>query len=341
MVLSICPLLACLSASAECSAFDVEGNALLQSRNRRSLADEGGPQPPHQAPAHDDAPALPVGFSTDDSQSVYWAGDASQLDGFESTDEKLLQPRYALTFDGHNFCAHHYPVLGKCVETCTESSFANGSARAHLLYLHTDKTGGSSLECATQNTFAEMGIWTNMGHTRTKKVNHCREHCSSRTTAQTVMSVRDPYSFWKSQYEYEGPWFNTTKKWKFFLENVNWDTTFLQFMQLVQENKRTAAQGAYHFTQTSAWHRMLGKQMPDHVLHTERLSHDWFALLRSLKLPLVDLPHENSASEKASNVPPVKFTEDVIAIIDDIDADMFTRFGYAKRTAAELADLES
>merc|ERR1719469_1259663 len=121
---------------------------------------------------------LPVGFEAGNAKSCYQAEDAMQLHGFEATNGEVLDPCFETKFEDDSFCAPHWPKFGTCATTCTESSFANGSSRPHLLFLHTEKTGGSSVECATQHTFAKMGIWTNMGHTSRAHVDYCRARCS-------------------------------------------------------------------------------------------------------------------------------------------------------------------
>ena len=69
----------------------------------------------------------------------------------------------------------------------------------NLLYLHVEKTGGSTLECATQETLVPMGYWSNMGHTWSAAVASCKQACHN---AKIVLCIREPYSWWRSFYRY-------------------------------------------------------------------------------------------------------------------------------------------
>lgn len=78
----------------------------------------------------------------------------------------------------------------------------DGQPRAHLLYLHVEKTGGSSIECATQHQFlVERGFFTNLGHTSRSVADGCRGTCAHEgERARTVITVREPYAWWRSLY---------------------------------------------------------------------------------------------------------------------------------------------
>ena len=80
----------------------------------------------------------------------------------------------------------------------------NGRPRPHLLYMHTEKTGGSTIECATEGQdMVNQGVFTNLGHTNKVVVDGCKESCSHKgVLAQTVISIREPYSWWRSLYTY-------------------------------------------------------------------------------------------------------------------------------------------
>ena len=111
------------------------------------------------------------------------------------TAQGLYLPPFNITSypDGH-FCSNH-----ACASECEGCRECRTSAR--VLFLHTEKTGGSSVECATQRTLVPAGLWTNMGHTSMEAVQRCISACPRRETI-IVLSVREPYAFWQSAYRY-------------------------------------------------------------------------------------------------------------------------------------------
>lgn len=75
---------------------------------------------------------------------------------------------------------------------------ASGFKSAPMLYLHAQKTGGSTLECATEGNPTLAPRWVNMGHTSREKVDNCIERCTfgeGEIVPKVVVMVRDPYSF--------------------------------------------------------------------------------------------------------------------------------------------------
>ena len=109
------------------------------------------------------------------------------------------------TLTGSAFCAEHWFRTGldacrRCTGAAgpTPSHFRNGTRRPHLLYLHIQKTGGSSIECATEgHRMVDDLLWTNLGHMRNAWGGHvdaCRAECTFNGMApKVVVSVRDPY----------------------------------------------------------------------------------------------------------------------------------------------------
>jgi hypothetical protein len=81
--------------------------------------------------------------------------------------------------------------------------------RSHLLYIHMRKTGGSSIECATQSTLVPMGMWSNLGHLGSfwhkdrGNVRQCMERCTFLgMRPKVIITIREPYTFWRGRYTY-------------------------------------------------------------------------------------------------------------------------------------------
>ena len=96
------------------------------------------------------------------------------------------------------FCAPHFLGERACAACTAEPSVRRRAKRhnkAHLLFLNTQKTGGSALECATEGS-ALASRWTNMGHTTQEAVAACMSACTFGGRAPKVLvMVRDPYDF--------------------------------------------------------------------------------------------------------------------------------------------------
>ena len=198
-------------------------------------------------------------------------------------------------------------------------NFSNGQPRPHLLYLHVEKTGGSSIECATQgHDLVDLGLFTNMGHTSERAVDQCRNLCTNRGAApKTVISIREPYSWWRSLYVYG------------YICSYASTCTSSDFHTFMRQAKPGIAQSNYI-------RRECGRPCnADYLLRTETLAEDWLGLLRTLGLPLVGLPHANPTGAKSRReTPPTVFTQEIVDIIHSFDSAMFTEFGYPKRTDA-------
>jgi len=196
-----------------------------------------------------------------------------------------------------------------------------GQPRPHMLYLHTEKTGGSSIECATQgdDNVLARGLFTNMGHTSVAAVDRCRRQCVHEgVPAQTIISIREPYAWWRSLYRYGFIGRNAA---------IMTGKDFAGFMADASRNRGWA--------QSSNIRRACGAPCnADHILHTETLGADWLRLLIALDLPLVALPHVNpTATGEHSNRVPGRtiFTQEIVDIIHFVDGPMFAEFGYTRR----------
>merc|ERR1712166_742942 len=92
--------------------------------------------------------------------------------------------------------------MGRTNQLAFNNSGHGAFKSAHMLYLHAQKTGGSTLECATEGNPLSVR-WTNMGHTSRAAVDNCIERCTfgeGKIPPKVVVMAREPYSFWSSRY---------------------------------------------------------------------------------------------------------------------------------------------
>lgn len=200
-----------------------------------------------------------------------------------------------------------------------------GRPRPHLLFLHVEKTGGSSVECATQgHDMFHHGIFTNLGHTKKPVVDRCRQACMhDGAPAKAVISIREPYAWWRSMYTYS-----------YVCHEAPVCTKEHSLAGFLRECERHIAQNWPSMAQSAYIERECGRPCnADHHLRTERLQDDWLDLLRQLHLPLVGLPRVNpTVASEERELPPVVFTQEAVDIIHRLDANMFAEFGYRQRT---------
>lgn len=114
-------------------------------------------------------------------------------------------PPYTFNYVGGSvnvpFCSDHW--CGKRSECCPQTCAVVEGASAHIGFVHVEKTGGSSIECATGLTLVPRGTWSNMGHTDVASVARCAHQCTfSGVAPLRVISVRDPYEYARSMWAY-------------------------------------------------------------------------------------------------------------------------------------------
>jgi len=242
-----------------------------------------------------------------------------------------------MTLDGH-FCTSHW--CGTSCDGCMSCSPA-----ARVLYLHTEKTGGTSVECATQRTLVAAGLWTNMGHAEMWAVQRCIAACPGRESI-IVLSVREPYSYWRSVYRYAVRGVATAVHPPLWAQ-----ANITAFVAWAAPHER-AKQVAKKQSQTARVQRACGDPCAyDLLLRTETLERDWENMLRILQLPPMTLPRLNAnplggethvgtgidgATQTASRLqagaagPDSKlaFTAEAIVLINEMESWLFETFGY-------------
>ena len=92
---------------------------------------------------------------------------------------------------GNPFCVGHYcnrTALAEsgCCRVCPASS-----TPPRVMFAHIEKTGGSSIECATVE-HERAGLWMNMGHTKVEYVKGCRKACG---WSPLLIGLRNPYDY--------------------------------------------------------------------------------------------------------------------------------------------------
>ena len=239
-----------------------------------------------------------------------------------------------LEFGARAFCTRH-GCKRFCCNNCPQR-IAAGNATAHVLFLHTEKTGGSSVECATAGNASlyAHGFWTNMGHTTRNDVAHCRERCKphampsgARRAPLIVLSVREPYHYYRSLYS------------SAFAGRSSHVHTRLRFEPFMAHYVNSSGPRGENFAQSMMLRRACGEPCAfDHLLRTERLDETWRALLLVSGIPRhlwVALPWSNPSTESRGPTPVINFTERVVAIVATVDAMLFAPpFDYVRRSDA-------
>lgn len=85
-----------------------------------------------------------------------------------------------------------------CPTQCTQTQ----PGTPHVIFMHVEKTGGSSIECAWQQ--AQLaGHVSLLGHGSRNVYDTCHARCEAAgVPTLTMLAVREPYSYWASVYAY-------------------------------------------------------------------------------------------------------------------------------------------
>lgn len=223
------------------------------------------------------------------------------------------------TIGSSPFCSDHSCGQGCCNKCSRQQS------KPHLLYVHVEKTGGSSIECATEATLVQQGYWTNMGHTWVSALESCRKACSFVQPALVVISVRNPYHYYESVFKYA---------WRGQYSALSLPGNIKNFTEFLPWAVQMSGGS---FTQSYRIHHACGTPCKfDHVIHTETLLADWVALLLKFQLPMVGLPkiNEANAGESPRGAPPKSsYTLRNLQLVNSHDSAMFSEFGYKMQTS--------
>lgn len=221
------------------------------------------------------------------------------------------------------FCSDH-----GCSHDCTNSEGPCAcctkpcQAAEHVLFLHTEKTGGSAVECASQ-PLVQAGLWTNMGHAGRPSVSACTAHCPSSKTL-LVLSVRNPYDYWTSLFKYGRRGVNSA------IANALPHEYFETFPTFVGH---VATPEQFKWSLTFRVQRACGNPCVfDFLLHTETLAADWSRLLTSLELPQIPLQRVNvGLHNETAGLDWKTMSTDISRKVTKLEWWIFATFGYAKR----------
>ena len=298
--------------------------------------------PPPLPPPPPASPPPPFAMQQPSSPSVAMVSTMPTPPPPPSPPAAQLWPAAIFSQGNGGFCTEHHCGRTCCPQPCR---LAPG-ARAHVVFLHVEKTGGSSIECATQ-AWQGQGFWTNMGHTSLAAVTTCEARCGDVPTAR-VLTVREPYEYWQSVYKYAwlegGPsivraWIakhtyqkSTAQRRRGILSTLR---SFLEWVEAKGEN--AVGDG---ISQSARVHHACGGDATcryDVLLRTDNLSAGWSALIERYALPRVALPRLNAAEARpGKREPEVTLTEEAMASIERLDAAIFREFGYTRRSNAGL-----
>ena len=299
-----------------------------QARRPLSLGLARAAQAQAQAPLHDGAQRFQCVDGPGES-----AAEPSPPSSPRPPEPPWPKPAYGLRPDG--YCTDQ-----DCGQLCclTGCGVAPGATH-HVLYMHTEKTGGASIECATQ-AWQAAGWWTNMGHTTQPQVEACEDRCARSIRVARVLTVRDPYAYWQSVYRFawhgQGEWLSSwlswhTLEWTLHQQRTGILQSFPHFMEWV-EGETELLGDAHGLSQSSRVFSACGDPCEyDVLLRTENLSAGWRELVQTYHLPKMALPHLNGALNVTFNddppAPTVDLVPDVVGIINLIDAPIFDRLG--------------
>ena len=229
---------------------------------------------------------------------------------------------------GEAWCAsHHCAAMLEGTTTCCKYC----SSKPYLIFAHQEKTGGSSIECAARDAHLLNKRWLNMGHARSKHIEHCRRKCSK--PSSLIIGVRDPLEYFLSEYSYALHGVNSGSANYMKKEHIDLSRmSFEAFVEWVYGNH-------IGFTQTSRLNRTCGIPCRyDYVIHTESIQEDLDHILGSFfaneTLPNMTIGHKN--------VTPLKYkkktamTERARELIYEMEYPVFAQFGYDFQ--AEIVD---
>ena len=245
-------------------------------------------------------------------------------------------------FCSENHCHIRGPAFAACCAACNASSFVASlgrDAQPVVFFHHTPKTGGSTIECATQG----LAGWINLGHAvpgpavvEACVARHCARAFGPSPRVLRVVSVRNPFTYYESQYYFARA--ALRRMTRPFVSALAYGLFRRRQTHLVLDNNFTRFMHAVLTDDT--WRREVGLDetlgricgrpcRPDAVLHTEQLAADFAAVLRMAGRPPRPLPTAGVNSVTAQDrEPPVVWTDALRGAVRAHDASVFEQFRY-------------
>ena len=244
------------------------------------------------------------------------------------------------TLDVHNrFCKPHFCRKHCCPQTCGTAP----GASHHIVFLHIEKTGGSSVECASQ-FWERRGFWTNMGHVQDHAdVRDCTLRCQqpnrpNETKLAIVVGVRNPYNYWRSVYKYAWQCAESDCSAAYlYLAATSRVVSVLKNFRLFMRHMLAYPATAALLSLTGRMQRACGprgcSRVADFVLRAETLTKDWHLMLKRYGYGEVQLPHINEEAGIGAwgSAPPARHTNETRAIVNHIEKSVFSTFGYVMK----------
>ena len=268
--------------------------------------------------------------ATPDKAAAAKPGKAADLDEEESLPQLQSHPVQLGGVVGA--CSNHWRGERACTECAApwmrnpakerQAKYNSSWKSATFLYPHAPKTGGSTLECATEHNPLQAR-WVNMGHTTGKVVTDCIEACTvDEQPPKVVVMIREPYDFWASRFLFAWNCDHAKSCTQYF--NIKSFIEFLRFVRRKGDHSPWEPQSLIHrnFCGQPCKH--------DFAFHTETMQDDWIALMDKIGEPRSLLPRLVNPSTR-TNAPAIEFTSEALDIIHEIDANMFEEWGYKKR----------
>ena len=206
------------------------------------------------------------------------------------------------TYFTKELCANHW-CSATCCQTCDQS-------QRPILFVHIEKTGGSTIECTTQH-LADTGFWVNLGHNQANNVEACEVKCKPR---EKLIGVRHPLAFYLSAYHE-------------YVTSRKGTMSFAAYLQLVFDPR---VGGMPYYTLTQRVKRSCGVRCNEFtIIRTETLSNDLGNVLRRNGLLPVAMKMAHTAAQVGEQGAFSRYTCAQVLKVAELDKWIYQTFNYS------------